>query len=83
MATAFQCRMRRFALERSEDVSGTSGTGTVAEGVLFSAGHVSLTWLSPLWTVSSYQSMEALLIIHGHGGKTRVRWIDAPEARKP
>lgn len=39
---------RRFHLVRAEDVSGTSGVGTVAEGVEWSNGWVSLHWLSQL-----------------------------------
>ena len=37
---------RRFELHRDDDVSGVSGTGVVAEGVLFSSGRVALEWLS-------------------------------------
>ena len=77
--TANQTKMRRFVLDRQEDVSGTSGTGVVAEGVLFSSGHVALTWLSPLWTVSAYPSMEVVRHIHGHEGRTKVRWLDVEE----
>ena len=36
--------MRRFLLERIEDVSGVAGTGWVAEGIQFTNGCVALTW---------------------------------------
>lgn len=38
-----ESNIRRFIL-RSEDVSGTSGTGVVAEGVEFSNGQVAIHW---------------------------------------
>lgn len=64
--------MRTFHLERTEDVSGVSGTGLVAEGVVFSDGKVVLRW-----TVGQYrstvvwESIEAALEIHGHDGRTQ------------
>lgn len=38
--------MRRFVFQRNEDVSGTSGTGIVAEGVQFTDGTVAVRWRS-------------------------------------
>lgn len=76
-APSTACGMRRFVLERSEDVSGTSGTGTVAEGVQFSNGYVALTWLSHMLTLAHYHSVQVMLQIHGHQGRTTIRWIDA------
>lgn len=43
---------QRFRLVRHEDVSGVSGTGVVAEGVLFSSGKAVLSWCSEYGTVS-------------------------------
>ncbi len=69
--------MRTFTLERSEDVSGVSGVGTVAEGVEFSDGRVALRWIvgehrsSVLW-----DSIADVEKIHGHSGATVVRWVD-------
>lgn len=71
--------MRRFCLSRSEDVSGVSGVGRVAEGCLFSTGKVALTWI--VGTVHSmvwYESLECLLTIHGHGRRTVIEWLDFP-----
>jgi hypothetical protein len=67
---------RRFVLFRSEDESGVSGTGTVAEGVVFSSGKCVISWLSDTPSVEVYDSVEEIERIHGHGGKTRVRWVD-------
>lgn len=68
--------MRRFVLRREEDVSGTSGTGVVAEGVVFSNGTVALTWITHLQSVAFYQSLDVLEKVHGHGGKTVVIFVD-------
>ena len=64
--------MRAFHLLRLDDVSGVSGTGRVAEGVVFSNGLVALTWLSPYPTVAVYPSAAAVEAIHGHDGRTLV-----------
>jgi hypothetical protein len=68
--------MRRFVLRRNEDVSGTSGTGIVAEGCLFSNGFCALTWLTSLSSLSWYHSPDVLISVHGHDGKTILEYID-------
>lgn len=68
--------MRRFYLDRYEDASGVSGTGRVAEGVEFEHGEVVLFWLSDRRTMGTYGSIEDVIAIHGHEGRTRVSWID-------
>jgi len=79
VATSKKSAMRMFVLERAEDVSGTSGTGIVAEGVVFSNGHVAYSWLSPLASVTTVQSVDVVEKLHGHGGRTVVRYIDDEE----
>lgn len=69
--------MRRFWLFRSEDVSGTSGTGLVAEGCEFHTGECALFWLGTLHSHAIYESVATLERIHGHGGRTKVVWADA------
>ena len=76
-ATVKESKTRRFTLERKVDVTGTSGTGTVAEGVKFSNGKVALHWLSHYGAVNVYDSMEVTEAIHGHGGNTVVEWKDS------
>lgn len=68
--------MRRFVLKRDLDVSGTSGTGIVAEGIEFSNGQVSIHWLSQLESVGVYANAKVLNQLHGHQGSTKVVWID-------
>jgi len=69
---------RRFVLRRVEDVSGVSGTGDVAEGVVFRDGTVALRWLSawPTSVVFHDRGMEAVDAVHGHSGKTQIVFLD-------
>lgn len=66
--------MKKFWLKRKEDVSGTSGVGLVAEGVVFSNGWCALHWLTKYTSVAFYQSIAELEAIHGHNGATEVVW---------
>ncbi|MGP4093013.1 hypothetical protein [Nonomuraea sp. KM90] len=70
---------RRFHLFRLEDETGVSGTGVIVEGVEFSDGSVALRWLSERTSTAIYGSIGDVEAIHGHGGKTRVQWIDPAE----
>lgn len=71
--------MRRFKVYRSEDVSGVSGTGVVAEGVEFSNGKVAVSWLGELTSIEIHDSIDNFVTIHGHCGKTSVVWVDLDE----
>jgi hypothetical protein len=68
--------MRRFQLVRDEDVHGVSGTGVVAEGCQFANGYCALTWKSEFASVAVYHSIDVLIKIHGHEGRTKVQWVD-------
>ena len=69
--------MRRFVLDRTEDISGVSGVGTVAEGVQFSDGECVIRWKTvPVASTAIYDSVEDMITIHGHDGATQIRWID-------
>jgi len=69
---------RRFKLQRDVDETGVSGTGTIAEGVEFRDGTVALRWLTawPTSVVFHDAGMKAVEKVHGHGGKTRIEWLD-------
>jgi hypothetical protein len=71
-----QIKARLFQLHRDEDASGVSGTGIVAEGVEFTSGMVAMTWLSPHRCVNVYESIKTVEQLHGHGGKTRVVFLE-------
>lgn len=70
--------MRRFYLERKDDVSGVSGTGMVAEGVEFDNGKVAMTWKSEFPSVTVYDSATVVEKVHSHKGKDRTKlvWVD-------
>lgn len=70
--------MRAFYLDRRVDASGISGTGRVAQGVIFDNGWVAMTWLTEHTSVCFYTSIEEVLAIHSHGDKTVVIMADSP-----
>jgi hypothetical protein len=73
---------RRFHLVRTADITGISGTGTVAEGAQFSDGTVVLRWLSAGTadhvrpTTVVHDDIDSVIGLHGHSGATQVEWID-------
>jgi hypothetical protein len=73
--------MKLFELRRTEDESGVSGTGTVAQGVIFDNGQCVLTWLTAHTSVAVYQSIKEVIAIHGHNGKTEVVQTVAQDAQ--
>lgn len=76
--------MKRFRLERTKDVSGVSGTGVVAYGIMFPDRKTVLWWNTEWHTLGVYQSPEELIEIHGHDGATTINWIDGdPPGRPP
>jgi hypothetical protein len=67
---------RKFVLIRSHDVTGVSGTGVIADGVQFTDGTVTLRWRGDTASTITYASADDALKVHGHGGHTRIMWID-------
>jgi hypothetical protein len=67
-----------FGLYRHQDVTGVSGTGTVAYGVQFADGTTVLRWLGENPSTVIWESLEAAMRVHGHDGKTQVVWLMAP-----
>jgi len=68
---------RRFHLIRDEDVSGISGIGIVAEGIQFSNGSVCVVFTTRgVSGVNVFRSLPDAMDIHGHEGKTNIRWLD-------
>jgi hypothetical protein len=74
--------MRLFELQRDVDVSGASGTGRVAQGVVFDDGRVAFRWLTPTRSTVTFDSVEDMEKIHGHGGSTRVVFLDALKPKR-
>lgn len=67
---------RRFTLCRDEDETGISGIGLVAFGVVFPDGVTVTRWNSDVAQTCVWQSFEEVDAVHGHGGRTRIEWID-------
>lgn len=70
-----------FVLWRDSDVTGVSGTGAIAEGCQFTNGTVVLVWKeqparAAHSSVAVWPDLESALGIHGHDGKTWVKWDD-------
>lgn len=68
--------MQTFTLERDTDVSGVSGTGTVADGVVFPDGVAVIRWRGDRQSTVVWPSIEDVEAIHGHNGATRIVWKD-------
>ena len=66
--------MRRFHLDRRVDNTGVSGTGRVAEGVVFRNGWVVLQWLTHTPGLAIYENIAQVQRVHGHNGLTDIVW---------
>lgn len=67
---------RRFRLVRDVDVTGVTGTGTVAHGVQWPDGAVTVRWVSRRASTVQWDCLEDAVAVHGHGGQTRIEWHD-------
>ncbi|MEU1630845.1 hypothetical protein ABZ746_37505 [Streptomyces sp. NPDC020096] len=68
---------RRFVLRRHEDVTGASGTGVVAWGVLWPDGTASVRWAGERASAVFWQGGVAdVEFVHGHNGATEIVWLD-------
>jgi hypothetical protein len=68
--------VKRFIIRRHEDVTGLSGTGDVAEGVVFSDGSAAVRWNGEHRSTVFWEREESIVAIHGHVGKTEIVWLD-------
>lgn len=74
---------RVFALQRIEDVHGMSGTGLVAWGVQLPSGRIVMEWQTRGRQVAQWDHIGDAIHYHGHGGKTRIVWLDtSPVAQR-
>lgn len=70
---------RRFELHRDTDITGVSGTGLVADGVVFPDGTAVLRWRVGQWPTSAVfhdRGMASVEAVHGHSGATRIVFLD-------
>lgn len=68
-----------FKLVRHMDISGVSGTGIVAMGVMFPDGKCVMQWQTQVRSIGYYDNLTQLQYIHGHGGATEIQFLDGPE----
>jgi len=73
--------IKHFYLKRNVDESGVSGTGIVARGVILLSGHCVLEWLTFTSSIAIYKSINDVIEIHSHGGKTEVIMGDPPKKK--
>ncbi|MFJ6561884.1 hypothetical protein ACIQMV_18885 [Streptomyces sp. NPDC091412] len=67
---------RLFHLQRDHDISGVSGTGRIADGVLWPDGTVALRWIGDRPSTVHWERLSDAVAIHGHDGATRIVWAD-------
>ncbi|MBL1100117.1 hypothetical protein [Streptomyces coffeae] len=73
--------VRVFHLQRDRDVSGVSGTGTVADGCQWPDSTVTIRWRGDRPSTVNWASLADAEHVHGHGGATRIVWADALDTR--
>jgi hypothetical protein len=61
-----------FKLVRDVDVSGVSGVGVVADGVLWPDGAAAIRWRGERPSTVHYDRIDHVRHVHGHGGATRI-----------
>jgi hypothetical protein len=67
---------RLFHLQRDRDISGVSGIGRVADGVLWPDGPVTIRWRGARPSTVHWDALADAEAVHGHGGATRIIWAD-------
>jgi hypothetical protein len=85
--------LRRFELHRDLDVSGISGEGVIADGVVYDhpfvvtlperplvlePGWCVITWRGEHCSTALWRSVDDAMAIHGHHGATRLVWKPEP-----
>lgn len=61
-----------FYMLRHEDAGGISGTGVVAVGCVFPNGRIVFQWVTYRTSMEFYDTMDNLIEVHGHEGKTEI-----------
>jgi hypothetical protein len=69
--------MKIYYMKRNVDVTGTSGTGLVAEVVVFNNGKAVVSWnggFNAIGVSSTvvYDSLDDVIKVHGHDGNTEL-----------
>lgn len=75
--------LRTFELHRREDPTGSSGTGIVADGVVFPDGRCAYRWrtgVAQVATTVTADRIEDVEALHGHEGRTHIVWTGTEHA---
>lgn len=76
--------LRRFVLDRVIDVTGVSGVGLIAEGMEWSDGTASVRWTGEHNSITYWPGgVQVLEAVHGHGGATKVIYLDPAHGPRP
>jgi hypothetical protein len=80
---------RTFKLIRLQDLTGTSGTGVVAQGETQADGRTIMRWIVDakladgskrrIQTTTHYETWQDVVLLHGHAGRTVLKWDDSGE----
>jgi hypothetical protein len=69
-------RMRRFLVIRNQEVSDIPNSDVIAEGTVFSDGMSVIRWLREPCSMSVFNTVDDVLAVHGHEGKTQLQFVD-------
>ncbi|MFF6903533.1 hypothetical protein [Streptomyces hydrogenans] len=67
---------RLFHLQRHHDISGVSGCGRVADGVLWPDGTATIRWRGDRPSTVHWDTLDDAQAIHGHAGATTIVFDD-------
>lgn len=65
-------KLQEFYLLRKKDVSGVSGLGVVARGIVLPSHRVVMEWSMPFESITLFQNIGEVEKIHGHEGATEL-----------
>ncbi len=71
--------LRTFKLRRAKDVSGVSGTGDVAVGIVLPSGRCILEWLTQTRSFEMFDNFNEAMAIHGHDGASKAVRLELGE----
>lgn len=77
-----------FTIYRTNDQSGISGTGIIAQGVRFATGHVAVQWLTPppdgdLQTKDSLDKFLSVHVLPHPENETIITWANGRQEHYP
>jgi hypothetical protein len=74
---------RLFHLQRNTDITGASGTGRVADGVLWPDHTVTIRWHGEYASTVVWDNLDHAIRVHGHDGATQFVFDDETETAEP